>query len=289
MRNTEHPVFKKVVFLDETSAFNPISRDERRSWWRSGAAEAAVKEVSENVFKKRSEFGEGLKLSKYDFLAIAERRGHLMYAMTDVWSQWNFDAVERLKKVLDEADAGIVLTSPMRETYCRMQIQAFFVRYDLDGRVFDMTPSPNPLIDPRAPVKHSESVLGNDRERFAVYASAMRSVWQALRAEARRDVQHRTAEIREYLDRHQEIESFAVVDGMDLSAGLPRGRQVRVDKILDGAGARKIRSILAKPCQAPQLPDAAKGGDFDAFRNDVLPVVYRRWRDPVYAGLDANN
>lgn len=289
MRNTKHPVFKKVVFLDETAAFNSISRDERRRWWGSGAEEATVKDVAENAFRKRSEFGEGLKLSKYDFLGIAERDRRLMHDMATIWSQWNPDAVERLKNVLDESDAGIVLTSPMRETYCRMQIQAFFLRYDLDGRVFDMTPSPNPLIDPRAPVNHSESVLGSDRERFAVYASAMRSIWQALRAEARRDVQHRTAEIREYLDRHLEIESFAVVDGMDLSAGLPRGRLVRIGTILNNADTKKLRSILAKPCQAPRLPDAAKGGDFDAFRGDVLPVVYRRWRDPVYAGLNVNH
>lgn len=86
----------------------------------------------------------------------------------------------------------------------------------------------------------------------------------------------RTCEIREYLDRHPEIVSYAAVDDMDLSIGLD-GHAVCTSSFLSAADLERLLAVLSMRDGPFPLPEACRTQTVREFQRDVIPLEESEW------------
>ena len=122
-----------------------------------------------------------------------EQKSSNAYDVAAVYYDWDKPSVERLRHILDSTDARIVLSSDWREGGME-RMRGMLGIHRLENYLVDAT-----YFIPRD-------------EDFNTAGIEKRDAWKY--------VDERTAEIREYLDRHPEITSFVSLDDRNLEKGL---------------------------------------------------------------------
>ncbi|MCD7923873.1 HAD domain-containing protein [Bacteroidaceae bacterium] len=137
-----------------------------------------------------------------------------------VYFDWDKDAVERLRRILDATGARIVLSSDWREGGMG-RMRGFLAIYGLDKYLEDAT----------------FCILDSERHNLNDYTALNKKIedWRNISQQIDKRmrelypgdpnrwfdfVDSRTSEIREYLDRHPEITSFIALDDRNLTRGL---------------------------------------------------------------------
>lgn len=269
----EKKQYRRIVFLDSNAAFFPPETDS----WRLGCN---VESLTESLDKRPRDWSR----ETYYYHTMARSVAGYWEELDRVANHWSAEATRGFAEVLERHDAGFVLSSEIRETLGRGALASLFALHDLDMRFADMTVTPSPLFSDRISRVAVEGAA--DRSLLELYTRTMGSLWATLAeyCEGARRIDHRTVEILEYLDRHPEIESFAVVDDRDLSVGIGNDRMVVCDNVLDKRRLGKLDAALQSRQAVPRLPSSCRTDELRRFREECVPVLYRRWRDPAYSG-----
>ena len=269
----EKKKYSRIVFLDANAAFSPPETDS----WSLGCD---LEELAASLDKRPRDWSR----ETYCYREMLREAPGYWEELDRVANHWSKDATRGFAEVLEKHDAGFVLSSEIRETMGRGALASLFALHDLDLRFADMTVSPSPLFSDALSRKVVEGTA--DRSLLELYTRTMRSLWSNLSEDGDgvRRIDHRTVEILEYLDRHPEIESFAVVDDRDLSAGIGNDRMVPCDNVLDEGRLGRLDAALQSRQAVPRLPPCCRTDELRRFRETCVPVLYRRWRDPAYSG-----
>ena len=269
----EKKQYSRIVFLDSHAAFLPRGTN---TWgWGSN-----LEELTTSLDKRPRDWTR----ETYYYQAMLREVHGYWDELDRVANSWSKEATRGFAEVLERNDAGFVLSSEMREKMGRGALASLFALHDLDMRFADMTITPYPLFSDRISRVVVEGAA--DRSLLELYTRTMRSLWSGLDGDdaGARRIDHRTVEILEYLDRHPEIESFAVVDDRDLSAGIGNDRMVPCDNVLDEGRLGRLDAALQSRQAVPRLPPCCRTDELRRFRETCVPVLYRRWRDPAYSG-----
>lgn len=269
----EKKQYSRIVFLDSNAAFSPPETDR----WSMGCH---MEELMASLDKRPHDW----RRETYYYHKMVEEVPGYWKELDRVANDWSKEAARGFAEVLEKHDAGFVLSSEMRETMGRGALASLFAVHDLDLRFADMTVSPYPLFSDRISRVAVEGAA--DRSLLELYTCTMGSLWSKLAedCEGVRRIDHRTVEILEYLDRHPEIESFAVIDDRDLSVGIGNDRMVLCDNVLDEGRLARLDAALQSRQAVPRLPSCCRTDELRRFREECVPVLYRRWRDPAYSG-----
>jgi hypothetical protein len=216
----------KVVFLDIDGVLQPGGRQTR--------------------FEHKDEYPELAKqLNKdipgdFDYFAYINGNYSNTCDLGAVYYDWDKPAVERLRNILDTTDAKIVLSSSWRDMGMRV-MRALMAIHGLDKYLVDST-----FYIALKEMREE----GYDEKRKAT-GDIFNKIEEALQRIVpdnphpwyKRHVCGRTAEIREYLDRHPEIVAYAAIDDMYLENGL-NGHYVGTDHWIEEEHVQKCIDIL---------------------------------------------
>lgn len=269
----EKKQYSRIVFLDSHAAFSPPGT---YSWgWSSD-----LKNLVASLDKRPPDW----RRETYYYNTMLENVRGYAEEFERASRCWSKEATRGFAEVLEKHDAGFVLSSEIREKMGRGALASLFALHDLDMRFVDMTITSSPLFSDRISRVLVEGAA--DRSLLELYTRTMRSLWSGLDGDGAgaRRIDHRTVEILEYLDRHPEIESFAVVDDRDLSVGIGNDRMVVCDNVLDEDRLGRLDAALQSRQTVPRLPLCCRTDELRLFRETCVPVLYRRWRDPAYSG-----
>ena len=269
----EKKQYSRIVFLDSNAAFCPPETDR----WGMGCK---LEELTVSLDKRPRDWSR----ETYFYHTMVRKVPGYWEELDLVANYWSKEATRGFAEVLERHDAGFVLSSEIREAMGRGALASLFALHDLDLRFADMTVSPSPLFSDAISRVVGEGAA--DRSLLELYTRTMRLLWSKLAGSGMgvRRIDHRTVEILEYLDRHPEIESFAVVDDRDLSVGIGIDRMVFCDNVLDESRLSKLDAALQSSQAVPRLPPCCRTDELRRFREECVPVLYRRWRDPAYSG-----
>lgn len=270
----ERKQFSRIVFLDPQAAFGLPELP----WWTCHSRRDEH-EIATELDKRPRDWTR----EEYYYVPLLKVPGYCK-EFDIAANRWDAAATKGFAEILEKHDAGFVLSSEIRERLGRRAIASLFALHDLDLRFVDMTVTPAPLFLDGMARKLIDGAA--DRSLLELYTRTMRSLWDCLSGDGTgvRRIDHRAVEIIEYLDRHPEIESFAVVDDRDLSIGLGADRMVVCDEVLDEARLRKLDAALQNRQSIPRLPPGCRTDEFQRFRSECVPALYRRWRDPEFSG-----
>lgn len=271
----------KIVFLDVNAAFRKRNADRISYLWGSSHDfDDFVERASKNA-KDR--------YSGYDYERIRRRvydgsfeTGYYMF-VTEIMNAWSEEAVMRFAEVLRACGAKFVLSSPFRDCFGRGAIASLFSYFPIDDVFLDMTVTPDPLFRRQVMRRTDEGPAPADY--LPRYRRMMRELWHRIDEEAGGGVCHRAVEIREYLDRHRELSSYAVIDAHPAMAGIPADRQLSCADVFSEEDAVRLRTLLDAPAEIPRLPERCRGPELDLFRETCVLSLYRRWRDPAISGM----
>lgn len=269
----------KVVFLDVSAAFR--KRDARPIaylWGNSSDFDDFAEQVKKNAPDHRD-------VSDLIRQWAGEKENELGYYgfIKEVIHAWSADAVARFAQALRACGARFVLTSSLRARFGHDATSTLFSYHGIADLFGDMTATPEPLFSRLVTRRSDEGSVPSDY--LPRYRRVMREIWLRLDEEAGGGVCHRAAEIREYLDRHPEIESYVVIDSHPAMAGLPQDRQLTCADAFSEADAVRLQSLLGERVEMPRLPTGCRGPGLDLFRETCILGLYRRWRDPAVSGL----
>ena len=197
-----------------------------------------------------------------------------------VYYDWNRDAVERLRYALEVTGSGIVLSTNWRETRGCLGMSALLAIHGLDRYLCGFTETSDLLERRDLPYGWTENrELFERAQEMARHAHA--DLENGMKAryggpDGGRYVAWRTCEIREYLDRHPEIVSFAAVDDMNLELGLD-GHAVCTSSYLKAKDLERLLSVLALRDGPYPLPSDCRTEAVMEFQKEVIPLEESEW------------
>lgn len=220
----------KVLFLDIDGVLQPCGKQERFSH---------LKEIPDLC----AQLNRTIR-TDFDY----EEYGKSYAGMCDigaVYYDWDKPSVERLRHILESTGAKIVLSTSWREGGMQ-RMKAFLAIYDLDRYMVDATYF----------ILFSDRYGGNAErrkladEKVEAWRPVIHMIHDRLRVLYPDDpgfwgnfVDFRTAEIREYLDRHPEITSYVAVDDHCLEKGLD-GHFVKTSNSISEEDAQRCIELL---------------------------------------------
>ena len=212
------------------------------------------------------------------------------YDVAAVYYDWHPEAVARLKSLLEEFDAKIVLSSDWRDDRSRECMSALFYLHGLDDYFYDITatyyqiPRSFNFYRGRALNLYEQEKMNWLRDfyvdadhtmdvKFGEYLRGLKII------DEKGYFNGRVSEIREYLDRHREITSYVAVDDRDLSKGLD-GHFVMTDDWIEEKDYAKMREVLGKEDGPYPLPLDCVTPQLELSRCLCLPIIYENFNDP---------
>ena len=222
----------------------------------------SVEEIEALCGRLTKEMGNGFDYRKW----AGDTASNPFWTVAAVYWDWNQEAIGELKRVLDTTGAQIVLSSSWR-SFGHEAMTALFRIHGLDGYYWEDTEgSEGAGARNGVPVSRGQEACYEDMKRWFRSAYKDGYVWE------------RAVEIREFLDRHPEVTAYAVVDDMDLAAGLEGHFVESVHYRLDEAVADALIEVLKKEDGPYPLPDAVKAlPSFIAMR-DVMAKYPKQTR-----------
>lgn len=204
-----------------------------------------------------------------------------------VFYDWDPDAVERLRYALDVLDARIVLSSNWREFHGFKSMSALFAIHGLDGYLCDGTASHERLrrcktVRWDTPDEVREAVNQKQSLVREVSCKAKKDIQDGLRAAYLKSggessyIAYRTAEIREYLDRHPEVTSYVAIDDQDLTCGLD-GHFVKTSRLIEPDSLELILDVLSRRDGPYPLPAVCLTEDVARMRRETIPLEEEEW------------
>lgn len=253
----------KVIFLDIDGVLQPGSYQDRFKH---------IGEVSDLAKQLNKELNNGFDYYKlvggdkeYDNKQQVNK-----YDIGAVYWDWHPEAVKLLHEVIDKTGAKIVLSTDWRgrgleEMRGLIDIKGFG-KYLYGATYFDAKPYSSTdgklfTWEEMSEQRKEFDKITHDIEYGLreIYPPEKGGFWD-------RYVEYRTAEIREYLDRHPEITSYVAVDDMYIGVGLD-GHFVWSDKgRIHQEHADKMIEILSKEDGPFPLPDNLKTEELEAWR-----------------------
>lgn len=196
----------KVIFLDIDGVLQPCSSQERF------AHKDEIPGICARLNKKIK--------TNFDYESYIADSDARLCDIGAVYFDWDKTSVERLRRILDTTGARIVLSSDWRERGM-IQMKGLMAIHKLDNYLDDATYC---ILDSER-FCSSENYL-NYKEKQEAWNEIRDTIYDYLctlypvEFPSSDSVNYRTAEICEYLDRHQEITSFVVLDDRNLEKGL---------------------------------------------------------------------
>lgn len=194
----------KVLFLDIDGVLQPCGRQERFA--HKDEIPAICAKLNKNI------------KTDFDYESYITDSYANLCDVGAVYFDWDKPSVERLRRILDITGARLVLSSDWREKGMR-RMKGLMAIHGLDSYLDDATFCilDNELFSKDYEVYKEkrnawEKIQGGIYE-FLCKLYPVTSKWV-------KGVDSRTAEIREYLDRHPEITSFIALDDRNLEKGL---------------------------------------------------------------------
>lgn len=249
----------KALFLDIDGVLQPKSNHNRFEH---------IKEMNEIV--------ERLNVShpaEKDWKEYAKYDGH--YDIAAVMFDWDKAAVELIRDILESTNAKIVLSSDWKEKGESM-MKALFSLHGLDKYFYDTTYY----------VKEDcVYYVDTDNERKWRIAETKKKEFRTIKANLYTKLEEiypkidipskwfptyvdgRTVRIREYLDRHPEITSYATIDDRNIEYGLDGHGVTTKNSVIDEDAAAKCKEILAIEDGPYPLPTNCKTKELQEWRD----------------------
>lgn len=218
----------KALFLDIDGVLQPRGRQTRFQHMAEVPAICAhLNETKKNGF---------------DYVAYGGGTGAGPYDIAAVYFDWDEPSVERLRHILDETGARLVISSDWREGGWE-RMKGLLAIHDLDGYLYGMTYGivRKSTADWEARAKEENEwrkIYKQLSDRFSQLYPADPNKWWDF-------FDSRAAEIREYLDRHPEITAFVAIDDRNLEKGL-NGHFVRTENSITEENMQQCIEILSR-------------------------------------------
>lgn len=237
---------KKALFLDIDGVLQPCGQQKRFDH---------LKEIPEICARLNKTLN-----CDFDFEAYIKDSYSGTCDVAAVYFDWNKQSIENLRRILDETGARIVLSSDWREWGGLDRMKGFLAIHGLDQYLDDATyyiPECNTYS--RINYGSEEYIIKQEKEgawkevRKRIYNHLCELYPSTSDKWGAPFVDSRTAEIREYLDRHQEIISFVALDDRNLTLGLD-GHFIRTENCISEENVKQAIEIL-QPEDGPFLLD----------------------------------
>lgn len=252
----------KVVFLDIDGVLQPHGSRNRFSHMKE------IGELCEKLHEQNPSFDyanwvENVKFADYDVAAV--------------YYDWDIPSVERLCKVLDTTGARIVLSTNWKEKGLE-PMRALMAMHGLDKYLLTITAYEPMHVE----VPEYNSMRGNCDEfmkwskkmdeRYELCQKTISALTKQLDKYYPSDsnkwadyLSYRTVEIMEYLDRHQEVTAYAVIDDRDISKGIETHFVKTNNSILE-EDAQKLLDILSVEDGPYKLPEGIDKTQLNEWR-----------------------
>ncbi len=239
----------KVVFLDIDGVLQPCSSQIRHQHIAETIEIALKLNTSlHNGFDYLSFIQDGIEIKK-DF----KKYGRNCFDVAAVWFDWRKESVVLLKRLLDEENAKIVLSSDWRNKGTVI-MKALLAIQGLDTYYYDSTMSFQ---------NFSYADHYNVLEQWKPIDRIIKSTISYTNDKV--FYNERAGEILEYLDRHKEITSYVAIDDINLSLGLG-SHFVFSDEFLTKENYNQMKNILKIEDGPYFLPDKVPRKQLEEWR-----------------------
>lgn len=183
----------KVIFLDIDGVLQPYKSENRFEIDRKALRERLSKELN------------------IDYTIYNE------YDVAACYADWDKEAVERIKKIIKETDAKIVISSDWRSKELPNKMKDFLKIWNMD----QYWGGENDDIDEEKMKEAIEYVKSRENPHWS----------------------YRAIEILDYVYKHKEITNYVAIDDMDISVGLD-GHFVKTENLINDEQVEKCIEIL---------------------------------------------
>lgn len=199
----------KVIFLDIDGVIQPFTRPNS---------------FGTDINKTIDELSEKLN-ADYHIYGIHDVMACYLY--------WDKNAVERIRKIIEETGAKLVISSDWRTTYWTYQrptkMKDFLRIHNLDQYYYGQTES-----------MYKACGRKNTEEEQKMWDE----LTEKLRKEYGKECHCRIIEIKQFLATHPEVENYVIIDDMDLDFGSD-GHFVRTSNLIDDEQMKMCIKILS--------------------------------------------
>lgn len=189
------------------------------------------------------------------------------YDIAAVYYDWRPEIVDRLRQILESTDAKIVLSSDWREKGLD-NMRGLLDIHGLGKYLYPSAPFCVAYWAPYMQALYSEEVLikmdQDTKEIMNQLSDLMYRFYQGADEGSYVDV--RSAEIREFLDRHQEITAYVVIDDRNLIRG-NEGHFIKTYPLISQQQAESAIEILNREDGPYPLPPELKPDGFEQWRS----------------------
>lgn len=252
----------KAIFLDIDGVLQPKNSQVRFEH---------IKEVPSLAKELTAKLDNGFDY--YEALGDCGIRGlvpNFDYDIAAVYWDWNPDAVSFLHQVIEETGAKIVLSTDWRERGNEV-MKALLDIHDLGKYLYGSTYFTAEFAAENIKKEFDYEELSQMHQDWA---KQMRKLCDAFgqiyptegSGWGQRSFDFRSAEIWEYLDRHQEITDYVVIDDRDLRIGLEKHFVLSKDGYIHEKEAEAMLQALSLADGPYSLPEEFKDEEFVAWR-----------------------
>lgn len=193
------------------------------------------------------------------------------YDVAAVYYDWRPKTVELLRHILDTTGAKIVLSSDWREMGLH-NMRGLLDIHGLGKYLYDKAPFCVPYWKDFIKAIYPEEVA------YSMYNETRDAIWQLSEnlkkiypntSDKYHGFDERTAEIREFLDRHREITAFAAVDDRDLLRGL-EGHFVQTWPLINEEQSQQVIQMLGIEDGPYPLPPEVLTQELEQWRKKMV-------------------
>ncbi|MBQ9212448.1 MAG: hypothetical protein IJ150_00695 [Bacteroidales bacterium] len=190
------------------------------------------------------------------------------YDIAAVYYDWRPNVVERLRHILDSTGAKIVLSSDWREKGLD-NMRGLLDIHGLGKYLYPTAPFCVPYGKSFMKENYSEEQLhtmfSETQTMFQKIDEKMRELYPGPPEKWLDHYDTRTSEIREYLDRHREIDAYVAIDDRTLLRGLD-GHFVKTYCYIKEEHVQQALEILNRQDGPYPLPDEIKTDELEEWR-----------------------